>query len=71
MIWEVGSKIHRFLVSIETPVVRSSKIEVYHTFSKRVKHGLFKASGGVSLTTPTQPYSYKSPSSDVLHRPRG
>ena len=41
------------------------------TFSSRVKQGLLRSSGGMSLTTPTQPYSYKSPSSDVLHNPSG
>lgn len=41
------------------------------TFSSSVKHGSLSSSGGISLTTPTQPYSYKSLSSDVLHSPSG
>jgi len=41
------------------------------TFSTSVKHGSLRLSGGISLTTPTQPYSYRSPSSDVLHSPNG
>ena len=47
------------------------KRETLHTFSRSVKHGSFSSSGGVSLTTPTHPYSYKSPSSEVLHNPSG
>lgn len=41
------------------------------TFSSSVKHGSLSSSGGISLTTPTQPYSYKSLSSEVLHSPSG
>lgn len=41
------------------------------TFPKTVRHGLGSNSGCSSFTTPTQPYSYRSSSSLLLHSPSG
>lgn len=41
------------------------------TLPRTVRHGFGSSSGCSSFTTPTQPYSYKSSSSLLLHRPSG
>lgn len=41
------------------------------TFPRTVRHGFGSSSGCSSFTTPTQPYSYRSSSSLLLHRPSG
>lgn len=41
------------------------------TLPRTVRHGFGSNSGCSSFTTPTQPYSYKSSSSLLLHRPSG
>ena len=41
------------------------------TLPRTVRHGFGSSSGCSSFTTPTQPYSYRSSSSLLLHRPSG